>query len=182
MVDQACKGHALNAQDVAHLKLYGKGVISEAILDKMAAPDVKDVESMEKLALANDGMKVDEGAAVSALMEIDKDSNLLEVIEGMLKEKGVKYEKNKVVCGGRVRAAFELTEEKVIIDVVDQQYAHYVDRDGVKKLKTKGRKAEEIAKEHGYKAYKLVSLVEMDFAKDEQAFINEVLFGKAATR
>jgi hypothetical protein len=39
--------------------------------------------------------------------------------------------------------------------------------DAEKKLRLRGRVAEKLAKEHGYQ-YKLVSLVEMDFASDEQ--------------
>ena len=36
--------------------------------------------------------------------------------------------------------------------------------------------ADELAKKHGYSGYKVVSLVEMDFATDEQQFIDQVLF------
>ena len=40
-------------------------------------------------------------------------------------------------------------------------------KDGSHGLRVRGRVAEKIAKEHGYQ-YKLVSLVEMDFASNEE--------------
>ncbi len=46
-------------------------------------------------------------------------------------------------------------------------------------LRLKGRIAEKIAKENGYEGgYKVVSLVEMDFAKDEQKYLESVLFDR----
>jgi hypothetical protein len=52
--------------------------------------------------------------------EIDKDCNLLEVIEQSLKARGIAFEKRQLLCGDRVRAAFVLTESKTVVDVIDQ--------------------------------------------------------------
>jgi hypothetical protein len=46
-----------------------------------------------------------------------------------------------------------------------------------KKLKLKGRVADALVRSEGFTGgFKQVSLVEMDFSKDEQEYINEVLF------
>ena len=50
-------------------------------------------------------------------------------------------------------------------------------------LRLRGRLADKIAREHGFEGgYKLVSLVEMDFAKDEQQYLEGVLFAKKHKR
>ena len=60
-----------------------------------------------------------------------------------------------------------IEEKKMIIDLIDHQMAHFTKNGGEKTLRQRGRVAEKIAKEHGYQ-YRLVSLVEMDFASNEQ--------------
>lgn len=39
-----------------------------------------------------------------------------------------------------------------------------------------------MARENGFKGYKLVSLLEMDFAKDERKFIYDVLFSEGSAK
>lgn len=56
---------------------------------------------------------------MEGLEEIDKECNLLEVIEQSLKERGVKYQGRQLVCEGRLRAAFVIEDEKAIVDVID---------------------------------------------------------------
>ena len=53
-------------------------------------------------------------------------------------------------------------------------------KDGSRGLRVRGLAAEKIAKEHGYQ-YKLVSLVEMDFASNEQQYLEDVIFGQHKT-
>lgn len=69
-----------------------------------------------------------------------------------------------------MRAAFIIDETKTIIDMIDHQMAHFsTDSKSPIQLRLRGRIANEIAKSQGFTGgYKLVSLVEMDFAKDEQ--------------
>ena len=67
-----------------------------------------------------------------------------------------------------------------IIDVGDQQLGYYKRTgDTERKLKLRGRVADELAKSFGFTGgYRVISLVEMDFAQDEQEFINQALFGE----
>jgi hypothetical protein len=45
-------------------------------------------------------------------------------------------------------------------------------------LRQRGRVADQLARKHGYDGgYKVISLIEMDYAKDEMAFLEKVLFG-----
>ena len=74
-----------------------------------------------------------------------------------------------------MRAAFVLPKTKTIIDIVDKQFEHY-EVAGVSKMKFRGRLSGEIAQRHGFN-YRLLSLVEMDFAVDEQRFLDDALFG-----
>lgn len=108
------------------------------------------------------------------MKEIDRDSNILEVIEQNLKERHVAYEPRQLVCDDRLRAAFILSDSKTIIDVGDQQLGYYKRTgDTERKLKLRGRVADELAKSFGFTGgYRVISLVEMDFAQDEQEFIN----------
>jgi hypothetical protein len=59
--------------------------------------------------------------------------------------------------------------------------AHYSNGSNATALKhrLRGRVADKIARDHGYQGgYKVVSLVEMDFASDEQKYLESVIFGE----
>ena len=52
-------------------------------------------------------------------------------------------------------------------------------KDGEVRLRLRGRIADRIAKDHGFEGgYRVVSLVEMDFAKDEKQYLESVIFEK----
>lgn len=66
-------------------------------------------DSQEKLALLGLG-KLDQATAFAGLDEIDKECNLVEVVESILKERGIKYRAREIVCEGRVRAAIVIED------------------------------------------------------------------------
>ena len=112
---------------------------------------------------------------MKALDEIAQDSDILEIIEQSFKTRGLEFQTRQLVCDDRLRAAFVLPKTKTIIDIVDKQFEHY-ELAGVQRMKHRGRLAAEIAGRHGF-AYRLLSLVEMDFAVDEQRFLDNALYG-----
>jgi hypothetical protein len=80
------------------------------------------------------------------------------------------------VCDDRLRAAFVIEDTKTIVDVANHQFSSYL-KDGVRNQRLRGRKADEIAKEHGYYGgYRLVSLIELEFSKDESKYLELALF------
>jgi hypothetical protein len=91
-----------------------------------------------------------------------------------------------VVANGRLKAAFVAEipgKGKAIIDITDKQHAYFIDLEGERRLKLKGRVTEEVARQAGFNGgYRVVSLVEMDFCGDELAFLNEVLFDEKKTK
>ncbi len=53
------------------------------------------------------------------LDEIEKEVNLIEVVEGFLKERGLKYRGREIVCEGRLRAALVIEDTQTIVDMID---------------------------------------------------------------
>jgi hypothetical protein len=120
----------------------------------------------EKLALLGLG-RLTADQAFRPLDEIQKEVNLQEVVETIMKAQGLEYEGRQLVCGDRLRAAFVTQAPRTIIDLIEHQISH-VSKDGEVRLRLRGRIADRIAKDHGFEGgYRVVSLVEMDFAKDE---------------
>lgn len=67
---------------------------------------------------------------------------------------------------------------RTIIDLIEQQIGH-MSKDGEVRLRLRGRIADRIAKDHGFEGgYRVVSLVEMDFAKDEKQYLESLIFEK----
>lgn len=83
------------------------------------------------MALLDGIVKVDEKVTMEGLSKIDAEWNILEVIESILKTKGIKYETKQLTCDNKLRASFIL-EKKTIVDVIDQQLAYYSKDGGVK--------------------------------------------------
>lgn len=133
------------------------------------------------MALLDGIVKVDEKVTMEGLSKIDAEWNILEVIESILKTKGIKYETKQLTCDNQLRASFIL-EKKTIVDVIDQQLAYYSKDGGVKQLRTRGRAAQELAVKYGFERYKLVSLLEMEFGKDEQEYLESLLIETTANK
>ncbi|TNV82778.1 hypothetical protein FGO68_gene2730 [Halteria grandinella] len=178
----------LTNQDIIQLKLYGQEIFPADILQgltlKEQASDFS-LDSKEKLALIDPGNKLNPDQSLEAFKTIDLDCNVLDVIEGMLKERGIPYSTREIAANGTIRAAFvaELPKGRTIIDVIDQQHGYFVSEEGEKRLRLKGRVADEVARKSGYPGgYRVVSLVEMDFCGDEQAFLNEVIFDEKPSK
>jgi hypothetical protein len=62
---------------------------------------------------------------MTAIDDIDKKCNLLEVIEGILNEKGVVYDKKRLLCDSKLKAVFVLNRGETIVDIVDGRMAYF---------------------------------------------------------
>jgi IMP cyclohydrolase len=75
-----------------------------------------------------------------------------------------------------MKAAFVL-EDKTLIDIVDLQTAYFHrTNERVSTFKQRGRISEKLAKEFGFKEVRVISLLEMDYMKDEAEFLTSRLF------
>ncbi len=68
---------------------------------------------------------------------MDEESNVREIIEDKLKNKGLKFA-SAVAVDGAFRAAYVI-EDSIVIELSDQ-FAYFIDRDGKKRLRHKWRK------------------------------------------
>jgi hypothetical protein len=85
---------SLTPIDIIQLKLYGRGYLDQSLLDSLTVPDTPmDVDSQEKLALLGEN-GTNSQKWLGVYEEIEKDCNVLEVIEGLLRERGITYMKN----------------------------------------------------------------------------------------
>ena len=85
---------------------------------------------------------------------------MVELIEqDMLADRQV--EKNKLICDGRLKASF-VVDKSYVIEIEENSMLNFSKADSLKHM-ARARKADQIAKEHGYKGYIGISLLEMEY-------------------
>ncbi|CDW73278.1 UNKNOWN [Stylonychia lemnae] len=178
-IDVAFDAHLqdLTQQDLAHLILYTDDYQKYDLLGILDIEQFQnDFASLEKLALRG-LVKLDKTLAMKAIQELDADSNLIEVVEKLLNERGAKYDKGLLTCNDQLKAAF-LINDSILVDVIDHQFANSIQPDGKLSPRKRASVAKQLALQNGFKDYRLISLAEMDFAKDEQKYLIDVLFNQ----
>ena len=112
---------------------------------------------------------------MKAFRELEQKCNLFEILEKIFKERGVHFEKEKLICDGAVKAAFILGEGETVVDIIDGKMA-YFEKAGLRKERQRTKVARELVQKQGFKNYVVISLTEMDFSQDEHVFLDELLF------
>eukprot|EP00347_Sterkiella_histriomuscorum_P020420 403337874 len=160
-------------QELAHLALYIDHYKEYSLLRQLNEDEIEnDFASLEKLALRGE-VKLNEEKAIEYIKKQDESSNMLEVIEQILGKAGLQFEKNKLLCENRLKAAFVINNN-VLVDVIDNQMAYY-EKDGEKLPRKRVQVAKDLAQKFGFKDYRLISLTEMEFSQDEEEFLQDIL-------
>ena len=100
------------------------------------------MESRLNLALLGEA-KLD--ALYLDLSELEKDSNILEVIEQIFRQRAIEYKPRQLLFNDQLRAVFLLPKTNTIIDIDDKQFEHY-ETNGKLRLKHRGRVADSLAR------------------------------------
>ena len=92
-------------------------------------------------------------------------------------------EVNELVCDGRIKASLLITApsgKHHIVEVFEDELAHFQTATGEIKMRQRGRLANEIAKEHGFNGYSSLSFRELENAVDERQ-VFDVLSGQISS-
>jgi hypothetical protein len=134
-------------------------------------PDL-DNGTRERLAITM-GPGLEPESTVQILKDIEHNSNIVELIESDLLKDGC-YTKNQVVCDGRLKAQF-VVDDKFVVEIDENSAIHRKTPSGLKLL-SRGRLANELAIKAGYSGgYIGISLLEMEYEKNEAEYLLKVL-------
>jgi len=134
-------------------------------------PDL-DNGTRERLAITM-GPGLEPETTVQILKDIEHNSNIVELIESDLLKDG-RYIKNQVVCDGRLKAQF-VVDDKFVVEIDENSAIHRKTPSGLKLL-SRGRLANELAVKAGYSGgYIGISLLEMEYEKNEAEYLLKVL-------
>ena len=146
--------------------------VEDLVASRLAARQEPPVQAdAERLALALPSYKLNESQTRQALSDIEHNSNLVEMIEqDMLKD--VEFQKNQLVCDGRIKASF-VVNSKFLIEIDENNMLNYKKaKTGETKLMSRGRICNQIAQSHGYSGgYIGISLLEMEYSQNEAEYL-----------
>jgi hypothetical protein len=109
---------------------------------------------------------------LTVLTDIESGSNVMELIEqDMLADR--KVLKNQVMCDERLKASF-VVDNEYLIEIEENMMVNYRKGKDLKHM-ARARLADRIAKEHGYKGYIGISLLEMEYHQNEAEYLLKVL-------
>lgn len=136
-------------------------------------PDL-DNGTKERLAITmGPGHGLEPESTVQILKDIEHNSNIVELIESDLLKDG-RYTKNQVVCDGHMKAQFVI-DDKFVVEIDENSAIHRKTPSGLKLL-SRGRLANELAIKAGYSGgYIGISLLEMEYEKNEAEYLLKVL-------
>lgn len=96
----------------------------------------------------------------------------MEVIEtDMLVDKS--FEKNKLICDGRLKASF-VVDNKFVIEIEDNAMINFKKNNQLSHM-ARARLADKLVKENGFEGYIGISLLEMEYHKNEAEYLLNVL-------
>lgn len=126
----------------------------------------------ERLSLFSPAFTLDADRTQKTLEDIESGSNLVELIEqDMLADRHV--QKNQIVCGGRLKASF-VVDSEYLIEIEENTMVNFRKGNELRPM-SRARQAEALAKEHGFKGYIGVSLLEMEYHQNEAEYLLKVL-------
>jgi hypothetical protein len=123
------------------------------------------------------GIELDGEVTLKQMKETADNSNLTEILENQFHSAGLKLLESQVL-GGRLKANF-ITENasgaRHIIEIVEEDMAHYAKEGQTVEMRRRGRLAEEVAREAGYAGYSCISYIELEYALDERDLLEHVI-------
>ena len=123
------------------------------------------------------GIQLDGDFTLKQIKETADNSNLTEILENQFHSADLKLLEPQVL-GGRLKANF-ITEnasgDRHIIEIVEEDMAHYAKEGQSLEMRRRGRLAEEVAKEAGYAGYSCISYIELEYALDERDLLEHVI-------
>lgn len=119
------------------------------------------------------GYGLDQENTVQILKDIEENSNIVELLETDLLKDG-SFTKNEVVCDGQLKAQFVI-DGKFLVEIDENSAIHRKTPAGLKLL-SRGRLAHELALKAGYSGgYIGISLLEMEYEKNEAEYLLKVM-------
>ena len=81
------------------------------------------------------------------------------------------FEKNQMVCDGRLKANF-VVNSKYLIEIDENNLLNYKNgKTDESKSMSRGRLADQLAQSHGYSGYIGISLLEMEYSQNEAEYL-----------